>query len=268
MKMVEVNFSSPIFSDHPTGWQSATDLVAGFTLAWALELQERLRLSPSSPSGPGVMEQLPARYRYDTLGRLIDLGPMATGATFGRSSVVRLAAMCGAWELFDLMNQTWRIRPNNFDQFANLLSYITGGSDRPSLYRDESADISKCLLAVRLRRASVQMDELDLAEQWFLTGKDEFTFQDVRGNDSLQFHFSGINVVPLPLFSRQFVSAIWSTARVTVSQLGPDRVISMHSERVDSLVDLLDRGGEKARTAEQELTPMQFQYFNNWPGWT
>ncbi|PUA78947.1 hypothetical protein C7S10_21690 [Nocardioides currus] len=213
------------------------------------------------------MERLPVRYRYDTLGGLIDLGPMATGATFGRSPVVRLTALCGAWELFEHMNRTWRIRPNDFDQFSNLLSFVTGGLDRPSLYRDESADISKCLLAVRVRRSSMQMDELDLAEQWFLTGDDDLTFQDARGNDSLQFHFSGMHIVPLPLFSHQFVSAIWSTARVTVNQLGPDRVISMHSERVDSLTDLLDRGGEKARAAERELTPMQFQHFNNWPGW-
>lgn len=267
MKMGEVNFSSPVFTDHPTGWQTPSDLVAGFTLAWALELKERMSLSPHAPFGPGVTERLPARYRYDTLGRLIDLGPGATGATFGGNPVVRLTTLCGAWELFELMNQTWRIRPNDFDQFANLLSFVTGGPDRPSLYQDESADISKCLLAVRVRRASMEMDELDLAEQWFLTGDDELTFNDARGNDSLQFHFSGMHIVPLPLFSHQFVSAIWSTARVTVNQLGPDRVIALHSDRVDSLTDLLERGGKKARTAQLELPPMQFRYFDNWPGW-
>lgn len=266
--MTEVNFSSPVFTDHPTGWQTPSDLVGGFTLAWALELKERMRLSPHAPFAPGVMERLPARYRFDTLGRLIDLGPGASGTTFGRSPVVRLTTLCGAWQLFDLMNQSWRIRPNDFDQLASLLSFVTGGPERPSLYQDESADISKCLLAVRVRRATMQMDELDLAEQWFLTGDDELTFNDERGNDSLLFHFSGMNTVPLALFSHQFVSAIWSTARVTVNQLGPDRVVALQSNRVDSLTDLLERGGEKALMAEQELTPMQFRWFDNWPGWS
>lgn len=267
MEMADMDFGSPVFVDHPIGWQTPSDLVAGFTLAWALELKERMRLSPNAPSAPGVIELLPARYRYDTLGKLIELPPGATGATFGRNPLVRLTTLCGAWQLFDLMNEGWKIRPNDFDQFANLLSYVTGGSERPSLYQDESADISKCLVAVRIRRASMRTDELDLAEQWFVNGNGDLTFKDSRGNDSLQFHFSGMNTVPLALFSHQFVSAIWSTARVTVNQLSPDRVIDLHSDRVDSLTELLDRGGEKARRAERELSPMQFRYFDNWPGW-
>lgn len=268
MKMNEVNFSSPVFADHPTGWKTPSDLVAGFTLAWALELKERMRLSPHAPFAPGVTDQLPARYRFDTLGRLIDLGPGATGATFGQNPVARLTTLCGAWQLFDLMKQSWKIRPRDFDQFATLLSFVTGGSERPSLFQGESANISKCLLAVRVRRESMQMDELDLTEQWFLTGDDELTFNDERGNDSLLFHFSGMETVPLALFSHAFVAAIWSTARVTVSRVGPDRVVAMHSNRVDSLTDLLERGGEKALRASQELTAMQFRWFDNWPGWS
>ncbi|WP_166139829.1 hypothetical protein [Nocardioides ochotonae] len=262
-------FDSPVFSDHPSGWQTPSDLVAGFTLAWALELKERMRLSPHAPSAPGVIDHLPPRYRYDTLGRLIDLGPGATGASFGVHPVVRLTTICGAWQLFDLMNRGWRIRANDFEQFADLLAFVTGGQDRPSLYKGESADISKCILAVRVRRASMQTDELDLAEQWFFSGDDELTFRDPGGNDSLQFHFSGMDVVPLALFSHQFVAAIWSTARVTVEQLGPDRVIALRGgDRLDSLLDLLDRGGAKAQQAQQELAPMEFQRFDNWPGWS
>jgi hypothetical protein len=265
--MSEVDFSSPIFLDHPIGWQSPADLVAGFTLAWALELRERLRLSPHNPSAPGVMERLPARYRYDTLGRLIELEPGASGRRFGSHPVVRLTTLCGAWQLFDLMNESWQLRPQDYNQFADVLSYVTGGVERPSLYGSESADISKCLLAVRVRRASTATDELDLAEQWFVTGDEDLTFRDARGNDSLQFHFTGMNIVPLALFSHQFVAAIWSTARVTVDRLGPDRVIARHSDRTEFLTDLLERGGEKARQAEQTLNPMQFRFFDNWPGW-
>lgn len=225
-------------------------------------------MSPHAPSAPGVIDRLPPRYRYDTLGRLIDLGPGATGASFGLNPIVRLTTICGAWQLFDLMNQDWRIRANDFGQFADLLAFVTGGQDRPSLYKGESADISKCLLAVPVRRASMQTDELDLAEQWFFSGDEGLTFRDSRGNDSLQFHFSGMDVVPLALFSHQFVAAIWSTARVTVEQLGPDQVMASHSDRLDSLLDLLDRGGAKAEHAQQELTPMEFRWFDNWPGWS
>lgn len=263
--MTEVNFGSPIFTDHPTGWQTPADLVAGFTLAWALELKERMRLSPHAPSAPAVTDRLPAQFRFDTLGRLIDLGPAAGSS---QDPVVRLTTLCGAWGLFDLMNQSWKLRPNDFGQFANVLSLVTGGRERQSLYRDESADISKCLIAVRVRRAFQQEDELDLAEQWFITGDDDLTFKDPSGNDSLQFHFSGMDRVPLGLFSHQFVASIWSTARVTVNQLGPDRVIEQNRGRIDSLTDLLVRGGDKALKAQRELTPMQFRWFNNWPGWS
>ena len=37
--------------------------------------------------------------------------------------------------------------------------------------------------------------------------------------------------VPLGLFSHEFYATVWSTARVTVDQLGPDRVIAMHKNR-------------------------------------
>lgn len=267
MRMAEVDFSSPVFTDHPPGWQTPSDLVAGFTLAWALELKERMRLSPFAPFAEGVRDRLPAEYRFDTLGRLMQLWPGASGADFGRHPLARLTTLCGAWQLFELMNRTWRIQPNDFTQFSNVLAFVTGGRERPSLYQDLSANLSKCLMAVRVRRAYSQEDELDLSEEWFLTGNDELTFQDARGNDSLLFHFTGMNQVPLGLFAHEFVETVWSTARVTVDQLGPDGVIALHSNRLDSLSDLLKRGGEKATKAEQEMSPIQFRWFNYWPGW-
>lgn len=267
MRMAEVDFASPVFADHPPGWQTPSDLVAGFTLAWALELKERMRLSPFAPFTEGVLDRLPAEYRFDTLGRLIQLWPGASGADFGRHPIARLTTLCGAWQLFELMNRTWRIQPNDFTQFSNVLAFVTGGRERPSLYRDLSANLSKCLMAVRVRRACSQEDELDLSEEWFLTGNDELTFQDARGTDSLLFHFTGMVEVPIGLFAHEFVETVWSTARVTVDQLGPDGVIALHGNRLDSLSDLLKRGGEKATKAEQEMSPIQFRSFNYWPGW-
>ena len=45
------------------------------------------------------------------------------------------------------------------------------------------------------------------------------------------------------------------------------RVIALHSNRIESLLDLLGRGGEKATKAEQEMSPIQFRWFDYWPGW-
>ncbi|MCR2763834.1 hypothetical protein NQ152_09975 [Microbacterium sp. zg.B48] len=193
--------------------------------------------------------------------------PGASGADFGFRPLARLTTICGAWQLFDLMNKAWKIEPNDFTQFTNLLAFVTGGPERPSLYQDLSANLSKCLLAVRVRRAYSQEDELDLSEQWFLTGSEELTFEDARGNDSLLFHFDAMTQVPLGIFNHEFVETVWSTARVTVDQLGPDRVIALHSNRLDSLSDLLQRGGEKATRAQDELSFGQFRYFDFWPGW-
>lgn len=93
MRMAEVDFSSPVFTDHPPGWQTPSDLVAGFTLAWALELKERMRLSPYAPFAEGVRDRLPADYRFDTLGRLMQLWPGASGADFGRHPLARLTTL-------------------------------------------------------------------------------------------------------------------------------------------------------------------------------
>ena len=267
MRMADVDFDTPLFTDHPPGWQTPSDIVSGFNLAWALELKERMRISSSQPHAEGVRQLLPAKYRFDTLGRLITLNPLASIGQFGRNPLIRLSSLCGAWQLFDLMNQTWRIKPGDFQQLSDLLAFVTGGRERPSLYRDLSANISKCLLAVRVRRAYSEQDELDLAEEWFLTGDEDLTFTDNRGSGSLLFHFSKMHQVPLPLFSHEFVETVWATARVTVDRLGPDRVIAMHSDRIDSLMDLLERGAEKATKAQQEMPWQSFQWFDYWPGW-
>jgi hypothetical protein len=267
MRMSDVDLVSPVFRDHPAGWQSPSDVVAGFTLAWALELKERMRLSPFAPFADGVRDRLPDRYRYDSLGKLIDLGPGASGADFGSNPVARLVTLCGAWELFELLNDGWRLRPNDFAQFGTTLAFVTGGTDRPSLYQDLSANLSKCLLAVRIRRAYSTEDELDLSEQWFVTGDEDLIFRDPRGHDSLLFHFGG-EPIPLGLFAHEFLETVWSTARVFVERLGPDHVINLHRDRVDPLIDLLARGGEKGAEAQKSMNPIRFRYFNYWPGWT
>lgn len=82
-----------------------------------------------------------------------------------RSELVRLTALAGTWALFDVLNRNWRVEAGNYDQFVELLAFVTGDGSRPSLYRDLKADISKCLLAIRVRRSHQATLELDLSEQ-------------------------------------------------------------------------------------------------------
>jgi hypothetical protein len=267
MKMNDVDLDAPTFPDHPAGWRSPSDVAAGFTLAWALELKERIRISPFDPFANGVRDRLPVQFRFDTLGKLIQQSPGSSGATIGRMPVVRLTTLCGAWKLFELLNEGWAIRPGDFGQFSQVLSFVTGGRDRRSLYGDLEANLSKCLLATRVRREFSQQHHLDQAEEWFVTGEAELTHRDSRGVDSLMFQV-GPNEVPLGLYPHEFTDAVWSTARVLVGYLGPDRVIAQHAGRVESLSDLLVRGGEKAIAMEPQMPPLQFRYFDYWPGWS
>lgn len=268
MQMTDVDLDAPLFDSHPAGWQSPNEIASGFALAWALELRERQRLTPQYPEADWVQEHLPARFRYDTLGQLIRLWPGTDAATFRNAPVVRLTALAGTWTLFDILNREWQIRPDDFHQFAGLLAYVTGDRSRPSLYGDLRADISKCLLAVRVRRAAQGLEELDLTEQWFVNGDEELTFDDQQGNTSLLFHFDNSTTIPLAIFAHAFPESIWSTARVTVDRLGPENVISENRGRVDSLIELLERGAAAAERAKQEMPRIRWQQYNYWPGWS
>lgn len=267
--MADVDLHAPLFTDHPAGWQSPEELFDGFALAWALELRERRKISPIDPFGNHVQHQLPVQYRYDTLGELLKLNPLvqAAGGILGRSSVTRLMALCGAWRLFETMNKQWQLQPRNFEQYGETLKLVTGGLEMPnSLFQEKSARLAKCLLAIRVRRAFSQQEELDLAEEWFVSGDPELTFRDSRGYDSLLFHF-GLSDVDLPLIPRDFSECVWDTASVLVDQLGPDKVIVSNLHRMDELYELLTRGGRRAEAAQREMSPVQLRGWDGWPGW-
>ncbi len=266
MQMSEVDLLSPQFADHPPGWQSAADIFEAFTLAWALELKERNRRSPGNPMAPGLVETLPVMYGHDTLGHLITLSPGSDAASFARAPVARLTVLRAAWSLFDHLNGRWQLQPQDFSKMASAMAYVTGGSDRQSAYGSKSATYGKCLLAVRVRRAFQQESELDLTEEWFVTGDQELTFTDARGNDSLLFHF-GPQPIPIGIFAHEFVDSVWSTAQVLVDELGADWVISRYRHRLDELLDILTRGGEEAERARRWMSPAEFRYRNGWPGW-
>lgn len=98
-----------------------------------------------------------------------------------------------------------------------------------------------------------------------MTGDEDLSFEDQRGNTSLLFHFANLTQIPLAVFPHSFVETIWSTARLTVRELDPERVIAANSDRIDSLMDVLERGAAKAAEAEREMHPLNFGIY--WPGW-
>jgi len=153
-----------------------------------------------------------------------------------------------------------------------LLEYVTGGTERPSVYNDLSASYAKCLLAVRLRRRMYPLheesQELDLSEKWFLTGDDELTYPH-QGYRALQFHFSRYGGPgPIIVTPKQFVESIWANARVVVELLGAPAVLATHADKVEKVRDLLERGGARA-AAGAGLPPSQQTWLTNgWPGWT
>lgn len=265
MQMHEVDLSFPVFESHPPGWRSPAELASGFALAWALEMVERERLAPPGKAAEFPGKYLPDRFQWDSLGQLVKLDSPARAIDFKHAPHVRLTALAGTWNLFDILNRRWQIREGDMMQFSELLAYVTADTTRLSLYGRLEASISKCLLAVRLRRAYQGQQSLDLSEQWFITGDEDLTVPDWSGAPQLLFRFGG--EVPLTILAQDVVTTIWATARLTVDRLGPRRVIYDNQDRVEALLDILDRGAARAVQARQEMTQLEWMGFNYWPGW-
>lgn len=259
MEMGEVDFSRSIFRENPEGWTSANDLANGFLLAWALEVRARRRIDPSNPFGSHVLELLPPAFRYDTLGQLIQM-PRFTSVP-GLSMPGRLTTLCIVWRLFDEFNQQWQLRPRDYVQFGNVLAFVTGGTERRSLFGDLSADMAKCLLSDRVSRAHDSNQALSQGEEWFATGDREFLID----GEVLPFVIGG-NLIRLYAVPENFVQSVWAAARVLVEKNSPEHYISTLGHQLPTLLDVLERG---AVLAEQRklLPPVQAWEFDPWPGW-
>ncbi|MDO8119699.1 hypothetical protein Q6346_00050 [Isoptericola sp. b490] len=266
MKAQEVDFRAPVFSDHPDGWRSPADLAEGFLLAWALELRERRRIDAFNPFGAHVLDRLPPMFRYDTLGQLVRL-PVGSAASPSADLTRRgrLTTLSIVWALFDELNAQWRLAPGDFAQYAETLSFATGGVDRPSVFRELSADLAKCLLSDRIQRASQGSDDLTDAERWFVTGDGAVLAADARGYRVIPFVIGG-NYVPIIVTDDSFVMSVWSTARVLVESDTPDACIDRYGYRTDVLLEILEEGAVLAER-RWRLPPAEAWSFNPWPGW-
>ena len=259
MLMSEVDFTIPSFPENPEGWQTANDLADGFLLAWALEVRERTRIDPSNPFGSHVLKQLPPAFRYDTLGQLIPM-PLSAGAQ-GLTMPGRLTTLCIVWRLFDKFNQQWQLRPRDYVQFGNVLAFVTGGTDRRSLFGDLSADMAKCLLSDQVSRAHDENQTLSQGEEWFAKGDRQFLID----GEVIPFMIAG-NLIRLYAVPENFVQSVWAAARVLVEKNSPDYYISKSGRQIPTLLDVLERGAVLAEKRKL-LPPVQAWEFELWPGW-
>jgi hypothetical protein len=264
MKYSDVRFEDEVFDDHPSGWRSPSDMAQGFLLAWALEQAERTRINPSDPMAPHVRLSLTEKFLTDTLGELVRPEP-ASFRSSPATRVGRLTTLCIVWMLFDALDSNWRIRPGDFGQFGEALSFATGGTDRRSLFGHRSADVAKCLLAARISNRYSNSDELTTAEEWFVAGAPLSLAPAQSGQPCIPF-VVGRTQTPIPFNRHVFDSSIWSTAQVLVSLINPEDCIERYAHRREAIDELLDKGavlGAKRRN----LSPFEAQGFGVWPGW-
>lgn len=266
MKADEVDFGSTIFHENPEGWQSPRDLAEGYLVAWALELRERRRLAPSEPFAPYVFAQLPPEFRFDTFGELVRVAPGAPASAVGENTRARLVTLDLAWRLFDDLNYDLRLRQGDREQYAEVLSYVTGGTDRDSLFRDLSADWAKCLVADRVQRAYEGTDILTSGEEWFATGNAHLVGNHPQGSEAIPFLIGG-HMIPMIPLDDGFALSAWAAARVLVERNSEEAYLAHYGHRIPTVLDVLERGaklGEQRKT----LPPAQAWRFDVWPGWT
>lgn len=266
MRIDDVDFESQLFPGHPAGWRSPADLAEGFLVAWSLEVRERRRIAPYDPFASHVFAQLPPAFRFDTLGELVRVKPGTPASAVGRNRRALLTTLLLAWRVFDDLDSNFRLRQGDQALYANLLSFVTGGTERESLFRDLSADWAKCLLADRLQRAYEGTEALTSGEEWFATGDVELVGYHPRGAEAIPFLIGG-NLVPMIPVDDGFVLSAWAAVRVLVEQNSEEFYLAKYNHRVPMVIDLLERGAKRGELRKM-LPPAQAWGFDPWPGWT
>lgn len=266
MRIDEVDFESHLFPEHPARWQSPADLAEGFLVAWSLEVRERRRIAPYDPFASYVFAQLPPAFRFDTFGELVRVTPGAPASAVGDNQRARLTTLLLVWKLFDDLNSSFQLQRGNRTLYANLVSFVTGGTERDSVFRDLNADWAKCLLSDRVQRTFEGTDILTSGEEWFATGDVDLVVSHPRGPEAIPFYI-GDNIVPMVPVDDGFVQSVWAAVRVLVERNSEEFYLSKYSHRVPTVIDILERGA-KLGELRKLLPPAQAWGFDPWPGWT
>jgi hypothetical protein len=265
VRIDDVDFESQLFPEHPAGWRSPADLAEGFLVAWSLEVRERRRIAPHDPFASYVVAQLPPAFRFDTFGELVRVTPGAPASAVGDNQRARLTTLFLVWRLFDDLNSNFRLRQGDSTLYAKLLSFVTGGTERDSVFRDLSADWAKCLLSDRVQHAYEGTDLLTSGEEWFATGDVELVGNHPGGPEAIPFLIAG-NVVPMIPLDDGFVLSVWAAVRVLVEQNSEEFYLVKYSHRIPIIIDILERGA-KLGELRKSLPPAQAWGFDPWPGW-
>jgi hypothetical protein len=203
---------------------------------------------------------------FDTFGELVRVTPGAPASVVGENERARLTTLLLVWKLFDKLNSRFNLRQGDWTQYANALSFVTGGMERDSVFRDLSADWAKCLLSDRVQRAYEGTDVLTSGEEWFATGDVSLVGNHPRGPEAIPFLIGG-NLVPMIPVDDGFILSAWAAVRVLVEDNSEEFYLSKYGRRVPEVIDILERG---AKLGEQRklLPPAQAWSFDPWPGWT
>lgn len=266
MKASDIDLKAPVFGDHPNSWRSPDDLADAFVLAWSLESVERAKIDLGNPYSASVNLALPPRFRFDTLGLLIQQMPTDTSSSATHRG--RLTCLALIWRLFEQLNQEWRLQAGDFGQYSLALAQATRGFHEPGgVFSGLSGDFARCLLSDRIHRASSGSLELTRAETWFVTGRQDLLAAGPV--DGVPFTIAG-TYIPVPLTWDAFALSVWSTARVLVQRNSAEHYIAKYADRVSMLLDILDDGAERIAAYQREA-PWQMQgrtwamTFDSWP---
>lgn len=266
MKAADIDLTAPVFGDHPKSWRSPDDLADAFVLAWSLESVKRAMIDPRDPYSANVNRFLPARFRFDTLGLLIQQVPTDTSASATHRG--RLTCLALVWRLFEQLNQEWRLQVGDFGRYSLALAQATRGFHEPGgIFSGLNGNFARGLLSDRIQRASSGSSELTRAETWFATGRQDLLATGLV--EGVPFTIGGRSI-PVPLTWDEFVLSVWSTARVLVQRNTAEHYIAKYADRTSTLLDMLDDGAEKI-AAYQRDAPWQMQgrtwamKFDSWP---
>lgn len=266
MRTSDIDLKLRVFEDHPKSWQSPEDLADAFVLAWALEQAERTRIDPGDPYSVHVNQALPGRFRFDTLGLLIQQAPADTSSS--GTSRGRLTCLALAWRLFDQLNQEWRLQVGDVDRYSVALAQATRGFHEPGgVFSGLSGDFARCLLSDRIHRASSGSLEITRAETWFVTGHQDLLALGAVA--SVPFTIAGTSI-SVPLTWDAFVWSVWSIARVLVRRNSAEFYLAKYADRTPMLLDILDDGAGKI-AAHRRDAPWQMHgrtrsmTFDSWP---
>lgn len=257
MRAKEVRFDEVTFADIPLGWQRPSDLIEGFLLVAAMEMEERRRISPAAPFDKSVHPLLADRFRYDPFAGLLAFGgltdektsrPITDGGA-GPAEAKRAMARGEYLSRLPLLQLVW--------MYIDVVREQVGGMDFMGVLQHlEGVTLGKegtILFVTGLDRQMHRGDELTPTELSFIEGR------PISMPDYLH-RLMGPTSGPSPIAPSGSlrVNDIWNVCFRLIENSDASTFIQEFSDRADAVQDILDRGAALGRAGARNL----------WPGWS